>query len=632
MTELRQDIRYTLRLLRRTPGFTAVAIATLALGIGASTAIFTIVDVVLLRPLTFAEPQRLTMIRPTSGSRVSPAYLHDWRLGSRAFRDMAGWDDVRANLTGEGEPLEVLADRVTTNFFTVLGARALLGRTFTVGADSRDVEREVDPRVTGSGSGDTEETRASSAKSITLDGESFTIIGVMPEGFTIRTTELSESRAELWMPFRLVPRDRAGMGGFLNVVARLAPGVARQQAQAELSVIARRIEEAHPSYSRDWGVNVVPLHDATVKDVRLALLVLLGAVGILLLIACANVANLMLEPRRITPNGVRDPALARRHSDTARCGSSLTESLVLAALGGALGVLLAAWGTEILVSVLPAGLDLPRTREIGVDLRILVFAVFVTFLTAILFGLVPSFSSARSIPQSALREATRGSPGGGSRNRLGSMLIISEVALALILLAGAGVLGRSFRELSRVNPGFRTEQVLTLRTTLPSSRYETNDRIRAFSDALLERIEHLPGIRAVGSVNYLPMSRFGAANCVSRSTAVPRRGLRTRSSPGSASSGGATSKRWGFHSFAGAFPVTPTPRRHSPSSSSTRNWHAATGRARIRSAAASPGAGVRMRGSRVKSSAWSEACAGPEWPEILRRLSISGSPRTRAGN
>ncbi|MGH9312611.1 MAG: ABC transporter permease [Vicinamibacterales bacterium] len=507
MTELRQDVSYALRLLRRTPGFTAVAIATLALGIGGSTAVFTIVDSVLLRPLSFAEPQRLTMIRPTSGSRLSPTYLHDWRLESRTFHDMAGWHDARANLTGEGAPLEVLADRVTANFFAVLGTPAFLGRTFTVGETLSDVEPAVilshgfwqrryggEPGVVG--------------RPITLDGESFTIIGVMPDAFSIRTNELPESRAELWMPFRLVPGDRIGMGGFLNVVARLAPGATPEQAQAELSLIARRIEGENPSYSRNWRVAVVPLLEATVKDVRLRLMVLFGAVGILLLIACANVANLVLS-RAAT----RQTELAIRLSLGATRGrlvrQFLTESLALAAVGGALGVLLAVWGTELVVSTLPAGFDLPRTREIEVDLRVIVFALLVTILTAILFGLVPSVSSARSAPQSALRDATRGSSAGRSRNRLGSVLIISEVALALILLAGAGLLGRSFWELSRVNPGIRTAEVLTLRTTLPASRYETDDRIRAFSSELLERIGNLPGVRAIGSANYLPLSRFG---------------------------------------------------------------------------------------------------------------------------
>jgi putative ABC transport system permease protein len=510
MSELRQDVGYALRGLRRAPAFTAVAVATLALGIGASTAIFTLVDAVLLRPLRFAEPQQLAIIRPTSGARVSAGYFHDWRLESRAFHDIAAWYDVRTNLTGRDAPIEVRADRVTTNFFAVLGTPAFVGRTFTADTTLSAVEPEVIlshgfwQRRYGGDAGIVGQV-------ITLDGEAFTIIGVMPEGFAIRTNELSQSRAEIWMPYRLIPDDRIGMGGSLNVVGRLSPGVTFTDARAELSVIARRLEAAYPSYSHDWGVDVVPLHSATVRDVRLALLVLFGAVGLLLIIACANVANLLLS-RSVT----RRAELAIRLSLGATWGrlvrQSLTESVVLTAIGGALGLLLATWGTEVLVSVLPAGLDLPRAQEIGVDARVVLFALLVTMLTAILVGLVPSVSSARTTPQSSLREATRGSSSGRSQHRLVGAFIVVEVALAVTLLAGAGLLGRSFWELSRVDPGFQTDGVLTVRTTLPASRYDSDDRIRAFVRELLDRIERLPGVRAVGFVNYLPMSRFGAAD------------------------------------------------------------------------------------------------------------------------
>ena len=510
MTGIIQDLRYASRTLTRTPGFTAVAVATIALGIGGSTAIFSVVDAVLLRPLSFPESQRLTMIRPTSGSRLSPGYLHDWRLESRAFDDMTGWHDVRVNLTGAGEPLEVLADRVTPNFFDVLGTPAFLGRTFTFNADLRDVSSEVvlshgfwqrryggDPHVLG--------------QAIRLDGESFTIIGVMPQGFTIRTTELAESRAELWMPLSLVPADRIGMGGILNVVARLAPDATPESARAELSSIAQRIEAAYPSYSRNWGVQVMPLHDATVQEVRLALSVLFAAVGILLLIACANVANLVLNRA-----ARRQAELAIRRSLGATVArlvrQMLTEALVLAGAGGAVGVLLAKWGLDVLIPLLPAGLELPRARDVDIDIRVLGFAFLVTILTAILFGLVPSLSSARSAPQSALRDVTRGSSVGRHWNRVGGALVISQVSLAVALLASAGLLGRSFWALSRVNPGFQAEQVLTLRTTLPASTYDTDDRVGAFGGALLERIENLAGVSRVGSVGYLPMSRFGGAS------------------------------------------------------------------------------------------------------------------------
>ena len=506
MTIVLQDLTYAVRQLRRTPIFTTVAIATLALGIGGSTAIFTIVDSVLLRPLSFPDPQRLMMLRLTSGSRFSATSLHDWRLESRTFADLAGWEDARVNLTGDGPPVEVLADRVTANFFTVLGASPLRGRTFTVRTDLSVVEPEVilshgfwqrhfggNPDIIG--------------RTMTLDGERRTIVGVMPETFTIRTNELPESRAEIWVPFRLVRGDRAGIGGSLDIVGRLAAGATPAQAESEIGVIAQRIEEQYPSYSHDWRVQVVPLHEATVQNVRLRLFVLFGAVGILLLVACANVATLMLN-RAATRQSELAIRLSLGATPIRILRQVLTESVVLAIVGGTLGVLLALWGTAIFVSFVPAGLGLPRSREIGIDQRILVFAFCLTVLTGIVFGLVPSVRSGRTEPQRTLQKAIRGSSGGGS-GRLEGALIVSEVALALILLAGAGLLGRSFWELSRVDPGFNTESVLTMRTALPASRYQSADRIRAFSSQLFERIQSLPQVRAVGSADYLPLSNFG---------------------------------------------------------------------------------------------------------------------------
>ena len=345
---------------------------------------------------------------------------------------------------------------------------------------------------------------------ITVDGEAYTIVGVMRAGFTIRTTELSESRAEMWMPLPLVPGDRTGMGGALNVVGRLGPGLTVDQAQADLTLIARRIEEQYPSYSRDWRVEVVPLLDATVKDVRPILLVLFGAVGILLLVACVNVATFALS--RVA---VRQTELAIRLSLGATGGrlvrQLLTESLVLAFAGGALGVLLAVWGTELLVAALPAGLDLPRTHEIRVDARVLGFASLSTILSAVVFGVLPAIGSARSASHSLLHRAARGFSATPGRYALGNALIVAEVALALVLLVGAGLLSRSFRELTRVDPGFQPQQVLTMRTTLPQARYNTANRIRAFSRALLERVETVPGISHIGFANYVPMSDFGIA-------------------------------------------------------------------------------------------------------------------------
>jgi putative ABC transport system permease protein len=508
--DLLQDIRYALRVLLRSPGFTAAAVATLALGIGASSAMFSIVDGVLLRPLRFAEPERLMMVRTSAGSRLSAGYLHDWRAGSRTIADMAGWRDARLNLTSGGAPIEVLADQATPNFFAMLGVPPALGRTFTHDADLSRVEPEVvlshglwqrrfgaDPAVVG--------------QAITLNDERLTIVGVMPRGFTIRTTELAESRAELWTPLRLSPDpdDRNGMGGFLHVVGRLAAGATHAQAQLELTAIARRIEAEHPSYSRDWTVGVLPLLEATVMNVRLGLLVLFGAVGILLLVACANVAHLVLS--RATK---RQAELAIRLSLGATAArltrQFATESLVLAVGGAAFGMILAVWGTRAVLSAVPAGLDLPRIGEIGVDWRLLGFATVTTIVTAFLAGVAPLLGSLVSPRAQALTVTTRDSSS-VPRKRLQSSLIVSEVALAIVLLADAGLLVRSYWTLNSVDPGFGREQVLTLRTTLPTAKYDSDERVRLFGAELMERIERLPGVTSAGTVNYLPLSRFGAA-------------------------------------------------------------------------------------------------------------------------
>ena len=506
MTELRQDLLHAFRLLRRAPGFSALAIATLALGIAATTSIFTIVDAVLLRPLRFPEPQQLTMLLPTSGSRLSPEYFHDWRTGSQTFADLAAWYDERANMTGRGEPVEVLVDRVTSNFFAMLGVQPVAGRMFTPDATLGTEPPEVIlsyafwQRRYGGDSGVIGQT-------MTLDGTVLTIVGVMPPDFAVRTNELAETRAEVWQPFRLVTKDYSGMGGRLNVVGRLMPGIAVDRAQAELSVIARRIEEQHTFYSSDWRITVVPLLDATVRDVRLMLLVLFGGVAILLLTACVNVANLVLSrsAARATEFAVRR-SLGATGWRLAR--QLLAEAAVLSILGGVLAIVLAVWGTDLLVSFVPPGLDLPRTREIGISGTLLLFALSVTALTTMLLGLIPSFSSARSAAM-ALRETARGSSASRGRNYVGSALIVSEVALALVLLAGAGLLSRSFLELVRVEPGFQSGQVMTMRVTLPALTYDTDEKIRGFSRSLFERIERLPEIQAVGSVGYLPMSNIG---------------------------------------------------------------------------------------------------------------------------
>lgn len=503
---LRRDISYACRQLRRAPVFAAVVIATLALGIGASTAVFTIVNAVLLTPLPFGDPDHLAVIRVSAGARLSPEYLHDWRSGSHTARDIAGWHDARVTLIDRGTPTEVQVDRATTNFFSVLGVPAHIGRTFTEHTTLAAVEPEAvlsygfwqqhfagDPAVIG--------------RSVTLDNARVTVVGVMPPTFGLRTNELAQSRAQMWLPLALEPGVPRGMGGALNVVLRLAPDTSVAQAQAELGAIAAEIERVNPSYSRDWRVQVVPLHEATIRDVRLRLTVLFAAVALLLLIACANVANLTLS-RSVA----RQAELAVRRSLGASSWQIvrqlMAESAVLAGAGGLAGMVLAWWGTTAAVSALPPGLQLPRTGQIGIDWAVLGFACVVTLTTTMVFGLLPSIASSRSRPGAMLLSA-RGDVSGPHRRRLGALFVVAELALAVSLLAAAGLLARSVQSLAQVDLGFRAEHVLTLRTSLAADRYDTGERVRIFAADLVERAARLPGVHAAGLVSAPPMSRNG---------------------------------------------------------------------------------------------------------------------------
>lgn len=503
---MKHDLAYTLRLLRRAPAFALAAVATLALGIGASTAMFTIIDTVVLRPLRFPEPERLVMLRPSSGARVSAGYLDEWRRQSRTFADIAGWYDARVTMTGRGEPLQILADQTTTNFFAVLGTPPLLGRTFTTDRDLSRVEPEVvlsyglwqrqfggDPNVIG--------------RSIVLDDVTQTIIGVMPQAFAIRTTELAESRAELWRPFQLEPETLVGMGGNLNIVGRLSGAASLEHAHAELTVISGRIEAEYPSYSREWRVQTLPLLEATVRDVRPMLAVLFGSVTLLLCVACANVANLAIS-RRVARQAEFAVRSALGASNVRLIRQLFVESAVLASLGGIVGMLLAWVGTGVVQSAISPGMNLPRTAEITVTARALLFACIVTALAAVLMWLV---SLSRSILQSVTPGVmTRGAV--GQHQRLTSAVIVAEVAFALVLLAGTGLLIRTFQELTRVAPGFDAGRVLTAKTTLPERAYDSDDRVRAFGAELLQGLEREPQVLRAGFANYLPMSRGGAAN------------------------------------------------------------------------------------------------------------------------
>ncbi len=503
-------IRYASRSLLRSPGFTLAAVLCLGLAIGANTAIFTVLNAVLLKPLGYAEPTRLVMLwerfaeRPEGHNVVAPADFLDWRAQTRSFNSMAALAEGHETLTGLGEAQQVPVQAVTASFFPVLGVTPSLGRTFTAEEDTpagpalvvvsdRFWRRHLsaDPRAIG--------------QSVTLGGTPFTVIGVMPPGF--RFAGRSTEEAELWTPLSLDPaRDyRATSGRYLLAVGRLRPGVTVEQADGELRALAARLADEHPVFNAGWTTTLVPLREQVVGGARTPLLVLAGVVAFVLLIACANVANLQLAR-----GAVRRRELAVRTALGAGRGTLvrdlLAESLVLSIAGGALGLLLAVWGTAALVALAPAGL--PRLEEISVDGRTLAFTTVLSILTGFIFGLLPALHSSRADLNDVIKEGGRGVSGG----RLRSGLVAAQLALSLVLLVGAGLLIRSFLRLSREDPGFDASHVLAAKVDLPTNRYNTDPRQAAFFEELLARIRRLPGVTAASAINWLPFGGGGSAS------------------------------------------------------------------------------------------------------------------------
>ena len=506
MDRILQDVRYGLRVLRKQPGFAAVAVLALALGIGANTAIFSVVNGVLLRPLPYADPDRLVMVwernipRNRATNVVSPANYLDWTRQTQTLDPMAAIStNNQRNLTSQGEPRVLEAQFVTVSFFNVLGVQALRGRTFTEEEGRPGNEQAVilSHRLWQQLFGGKDEILS---QAITLNGRSYTVVGVMPADFYFMNKD-----TEIWLPIALDPAVdyRATTGRYLMSVARLKPGVTHDQAQAEMEGIAAQLEQTHQKFNAGWSVNLVPLHEQIVGDIRPIILLLLGAVGFVLLIACANVANLLLA-RAAT----RQKELALRTALGAGrmriIYQLMVESVLLATFGGALGLLLAYWGLKLLVAVSPD--NIPRLNEIAIDWSVLVFTIIISFLTGMIFGLVPALQSSKPDLNATLKEGGRGTKVAGSSRVLRNLFVIAEVALSLVLLIGAGLMIKSFLRLQNVSPGFRTENVLTLKLQLPGSKYGQETQRITFFKQLEDRLRALPGVESVGAINFLQLA------------------------------------------------------------------------------------------------------------------------------
>ena len=507
MDTLLHDLRFALRTLRKSPGFTTVAVLTLALGIGATTAIFSVVNGVLLRPLPYGQPERVVMLwnhwKGWPETWLSQAEYWDFSDQNRSFEGVAAFTDGTRNITGNGDPEKLRADFVTANAFPLLGVRAARGRTFTAQEDQPGSGVAIisdglwkrrfggDPGVVG--------------RSIQLDDSAVTVIGVMPPGFQLPLDFAGQSK-DLWLPLALV-RDSAAADGRgnhgLNAFAKLGPGVTLAAANAEVGAIAKRMTELYPTEEPEgFGSFIVPVTTQVMGDVRPALLLLLGATAFVLLVACANVANLLLARSEVRQQeiAVRTALGAGR---TRLVRQLLTESIVLALTGGAFGLLLARWGIDGLLATAPTGI--PRLEQVGIDDRVLAFALLASIGTGILFGLAPAFHLALRDIQGTLRSYGRGSTAGGARSRIRHALVVSEIAIALVLVIGGALLIQSFVRLRGVDAGFDPRNVLTLQISLPPSSYASNAQVRTFYRTLLERARGLPGVQSAGATRALPM-------------------------------------------------------------------------------------------------------------------------------
>lgn len=500
-----QDVVFALRMLRKAPGFTLAAVLAIALGIGANTAIFTVVKQVLLQPLPFPDPGRIVDVSEYArgaATTVSPPNFADWRAQNRTLGAFGAYTEQVLTLSGAAEPARVSGGLIDAAVLDVLEVTPLLGRAFTA-ADMQPGGRrvvllgfDVWQRQYGG-------ERGIVSRTVTLEGEPYEVAGVMPKGFDF------PDGSEVWIPLRFAPddmRDNQRGAHYISAIGRLRPGVTAAQATADLNAIEQRIARQFPDKVDGYTVAAVPLLDSLVETVQRPLLILFGAVAFVLLIACVNVSNLLLS-RATTRTGEIAVRAALGAGRWRLIRQLLAESVALSLAGGAAGLLLASWGVRALMAVAPA--DLPRAAAVRMDGSILAFSIVLSLLAGVLFGTVPALVASRPDLAVFLKDVRRDGGGSGGRRRLRGLLVAAQVALALILLTGAGLAIRSFQRLTHVDPGFRTANVVTFRIGLPEAAYATPESHARFFRDYVKRIQHLPGVVAAGAVSIPPVTRSG---------------------------------------------------------------------------------------------------------------------------
>jgi putative ABC transport system permease protein len=502
--------------MRKNPGFIAIAVFALALGVGANTAIFSVVNAILLHPISYENPDSLVMVWEKSVKRgfgqipTSLPNFVDLRNDNKSLEDLGAFADSNFNLTGGDHPERVIAVRVTASLLSLLGTKPLHGRLFLSGEDQPEAGRVLilshhlwqrsfgaNPNIVG--------------QTVALNGDSYAVVGIMPSDFkfppafsaTVASSQYAMPKADLWVPLIPEPLLKARDVRKFFMIGRLRPGVTPTAAQSEMNVIAGRLQKEYAAADADMQIDVIPLRQQITGDIRLALIVLFGAVGCVLLIACANVANLLLAKA----SGRQKEVAIRTALGATRLRiirQLLTEGMMLGLAGGLLGSLLAILVMRQLVIFSPANVSIPD--NVGIDWKVLAFTLLLSLFTSFIFGLAPALQASKLDLNETLKEGGRGNSGGSKQNRLRSWLVVTEIALALVLLIAAGLMTRSFLRLQSVNPGFNPENLITLEMQLPETKYADKDRQAIFQKQLVQRIAQVPGVQSVGTVDNLPFS------------------------------------------------------------------------------------------------------------------------------